>query len=67
MDRTIVRKMTLDNQTEAYCLSLSFDERLGVLEELNRQGRILMGYPDCVVMNRQVVRSSRSNMVHSFH
>lgn len=45
MDRTIVKMTTLKEQDEAFCLSLSFSERLCVLEELNRQGRILAGYP----------------------
>ena len=55
MDRTVVRKTTLAEQDEAFCLALSTDERLRVLEELNRQGRILAGYPAFVQMNRQVV------------
>ena len=58
MDRTVVRKATLAEQDEAFCLSLSFDERLRVLEELNRQGRILAGYPAVVQMNRKVVRAA---------
>ena len=55
MDRTVVRKTTLAEQDEAFCLSLSPDERLRVLEELNRQGRILAGYPASVQMDRKVV------------
>ena len=39
MDRTIVKVTTLKEQDEAFCLSLSIDERLKVLEELNRTGR----------------------------
>ena len=58
MDRTVVRKTTLAEQDEAFCLSLSPDERLRVLEELNRQGRILAGYPASVQMNRKVVRAA---------
>ena len=58
MDRTVVRKTTLAEQGEAFCLSLSPDERLRVLEELNRQGRILAGYPASVQMNRKVVRAA---------
>ena len=57
MDRTVVRKTTLAEQDEAFCLSLSQEERLRVLEELNRQGRILAGYPASVQMNRKVVRA----------
>ena len=56
MDRTVVRKTTLAEQDEAFCLALSPDERLRVLEELNRQGRVLAGYPASVQMNRKVVR-----------
>ena len=44
MDRTVVKKTTLKEQDEAFCLSLSIDERLMVLEELNRIGRIAAGY-----------------------
>ena len=58
MDRTLVRKTTLAEQDEAFCLALSFDERLRVLEELNRQGRIMAGYPPSVKMNRKVVRAA---------
>ena len=58
MDRTVVRKTTLAEQDEAFCLALSFDERLRVLEELNRQGRILAGYPASVKMNRKDVRAA---------
>ena len=58
MDRSIVRKTTLAEQDEAFCLALSPDERLRGLEELNRQGRILAGYPASVQMNRKVVRAA---------
>ena len=58
MDRTVVRKTTLAEQDEAFCLSLSPDERLRVLEELNRQGRILAGYSALVKMNRKIVRAA---------
>ena len=58
MDRTVVRKTTLAEQDEAFCLALSPDERLRVLEELNRQGRIIAGYPATVRMNRKAVRAS---------
>ena len=46
MDRTAVRKTTLKEQDEAFCLALSIDERLKVLEELNRIGRLAAGYPE---------------------
>ena len=58
MDRTVVRRTTLSEQGEAFCLALSVDERLRVLEELNRQGRILAGYPASAQMNRKVVRAA---------
>ena len=58
MDRTVVRRTTLAEQDEAFCLALSVDERLRILEELNRQGRILAGYPASVQMNRKVVRAA---------
>ena len=58
MDRTVVRKTTLAEQDEAFCLALSPEERLRVLEDLNRQGRILAGYPASVQMNRKVVRAA---------
>jgi len=55
MDRTIVKKTMLAEQDEAFCLSLSPDDRLRVLEELNRQGRIMAGYPASAPMDRSVV------------
>ena len=58
MDRTVVRKTTFAEQDEAFCLALSVDERLRILEELNRQGRILAGYPASVQMNRKVVSAA---------
>ena len=58
MDRTVVKKTTLDKQDEAFCLSLSYSDRLRVLEELNRQGRILAGYPASAPMNRTVVHAA---------
>jgi len=56
MDRTVVRKTTLEEQDEAFCQTLSPNDRLRVLEELNRQGRILSGYPAASPMNRNAVR-----------
>lgn len=58
MDRTIVRKTTLERQDEAFCLSLPLDERLRVIEELNRQGRLMAGYPASAPMNRSVVHAA---------
>ena len=58
MDRTIVKKTTLAEQNEAFCLALSLDERLRVLEDLNRQGRILAGYPASAPMNRNAVKAA---------
>ena len=55
MDRTVVEKTTLEAQDEAFCLTLSLNDRLRVLEELNRQGRILGGYPASAPMERKVV------------
>lgn len=55
MDRRIVKVTTLESQDEAFCQNLSIDDRLRVLEELNRQGRILSGCPECYVLNRKVV------------
>ena len=46
MDRTIVKMTTMEEQDEAFCLSLTIDERLEVLEELNRIGRLAAGYPE---------------------
>ena len=57
MDRTIVKVTTLKEQDEAFCLSLSIDERLKVLDELNRIGRLAAGYPD-VPLDRQRVHAA---------
>ena len=38
MDRTIVKKTTLKEQDEAFCKDLTLDERLRVIEDLNRVG-----------------------------
>ena len=46
MDRTVVKMTILEMQDEAFCLSLTIDERLKVLEELNRIGRVAAGYPE---------------------
>ncbi len=58
MDRASVKKTTLEKQDEAFCLSLSLDERLRVIEELNRQGRLMAGYPASAPMNRSVVHAA---------
>ena len=47
MDRSVVKMTTLKEQDEAFCLALTCDERIKVLEELNRVGRIAAGYPEC--------------------
>ena len=57
MDRTVVRVTTLKEQDEAFCLHLSIDERLRVLEELNRIGRLAAGYPE-VRLDRTVVHAA---------
>ena len=57
MDRTVVKMTTLKEQDEAFCLSRSIDERLKVLEDLNRIGRLATGYPD-VPLDRQKVRAT---------
>ena len=46
MDRTVVKMTTLKDADEAICPSLSIDERIRVLEELNRIGRLAVGYPN---------------------
>ena len=46
MDRAAVRFVPMKEQDEAFCLNLSVDERLRVLEELNRIGRLAPGYPE---------------------
>ena len=56
MDRSAVKKTTLEGQDEAFCLSLSLNDRLRVLEELNRQGRILAGYPESVPLARNIAK-----------
>ena len=57
MDRTAVKVTTLKEQDEAFCLSLSIDERLKVLEELNRIGRLAAGYQDAP-LDRQKVHAA---------
>jgi len=56
MDRTVVKKTKLGEEDEAFCLSLSLDERLRVIEELNQQGRIMAGYPASSILDRNAVR-----------
>ncbi len=57
MDRTQVKLTTLKEQDEAFCLSLSIDERIKVLEELNRIARRALGCPD-VRLDRSVVHAA---------
>ena len=57
MDRTVVKMTTLKEQDEAFCLSLSIEERLKVLEELNRIGRLAAGNPDAP-LDRQKVHAA---------
>ena len=57
MDRTVVKITTLKEQDEAFCLSLSIDERIKVLEELNRMGRLAAGYPESR-LDRSVVHAA---------
>ena len=59
MDRTFVRKTTLKGQDEAFCLSLSVDERLRTIEELGRLGRVMFGYAAAAPMNRAVAVAKR--------
>ena len=54
MDRTVVKMTTLKEQDEAFCLSLSIDERLKVLEELNRIGRLAAGYTEAPLDRQRV-------------
>lgn len=55
MDRTAVRMTTLKEQDEALCLSLSLDDRLRVLEELNRMARSAAGFAPAA-LDRSAVR-----------
>lgn len=57
MDRTAVKMSTLTEQDEAFCLSLPIDERIKVLEELNRIGRRAAGYPE-TRLDRTVVHAA---------
>jgi len=57
MDRTAVKMTTLKEQDEAFCLSLSIDERIRVLEELNRIGRLSAGYPE-TRLDRSIVHAA---------
>ena len=57
MDRTAVKMTTIKEQDEAFCLALSIDERIKVLEELNRIGRRVAGYPE-TRLDRSVVHAA---------
>ena len=56
MDRTAVRFVPMKEQEEVFCLNLSVDERLRVLEELNRIGRLAAGYPEARLNRLAVCR-----------
>ena len=60
MDRTVVKMTTLKDQDEALCLSLSLDDRLRVLEELNRMARAAAGFVPAA-LDRSAVRVVRRN------
>ena len=55
MDRTTVKMTTLKEQDEALCLSLSLDDRLRVLMELNRMARAAAGFVPAA-LDRSAVR-----------
>ena len=57
MDRSTVKITTLKEQDEAFCLSLTADERIKVLEELNRIGRTAAGYPEAR-LDRTIVHAA---------
>ena len=57
MDRTAVKMTTLKEQDEAFCLSLTIDERIKVLEELNRIGRRAAGYLE-TRLDRSIVHAA---------
>ena len=57
MDKTVVKMTTFEEQDEAFCLSLTVDERIKVLEELNRIGRLAAGYPESR-LDRTVVHAA---------
>ena len=57
MDRTAVKMTTIKEQDEAFCLALSIDERIKVLEELNLIGRRAAGYPESR-LDRSVVHAA---------
>ena len=57
MDRSTVKITTLKDQDEAFGLSLTIDERIKVLEELNRIGRTAAGYPEAR-LDRTIVHAA---------
>ena len=61
MDRTFVGRTTLKGQDEAFCLSLSVDERLRTIEELGRLGRVMSGYAVAEPMNRAVAVAKKTS------
>lgn len=54
MDRSAVKFVPMKDQDEAFCLSLSYAERLLVLEDLNRRARLASGYAESR-LNRSAV------------
>ena len=58
MDRYKVKVCRLEEQDEAFCLSLSLNERLAVLEDLNRRGRALAGFPPEARLDRSKIRAA---------
>ena len=58
MDRTKVKVCRLGEQDEAFCLSLSPSERIAVLEDLNRRGRALAGFPPETRLDRSKIRAA---------
>ena len=59
MDRGKVKVCRIEDQDEAFCLSLSPDERIAVLEALNRRGRALAGFSAESRLDRKRSRRER--------
>ena len=58
MDRSKIKVCRIEDQDEAFCLSLSPSERIAVLEELNRRGRALAGFPPETRLDRSKIRAA---------
>ena len=58
MDRSKIKVCRIEDQDEAFCLSLSPSERIAVLEELNRRGRVLAGYSHIERLDRSKIRAA---------